>query len=92
MKSPDRLLVLGDCQSPLGGWVRGGYIMRYIAVRNRLVTGGSCCGSWPGINTSYAAQGTGHPPSSNLLFYDGHVEGLPWPKIRQGGNELVYSK
>ena len=91
MKFPDQVLLMGDCRSVLGGWTRGGYLMRYIAVQNNLGAQGGCCGSCSGVNPRYASQGTGHPPSSNLLFYDGHVDGMPWPKIRSGARDIRYT-
>ena len=91
MKHPDQTLLLGDCRSILGGWSRGGFLMRYVAVQNDLGVQGGCCAAGTNVQPSYASQGTGHPPSSNILFIEGHVESKPWPRIRNGRRDINYT-
>jgi len=79
VKSPTDTLVLGDARHVLGGWVRNGYLVRYIAVNNTSCLT-ACCGTFVPAG---ATASTVHSPGANIAFFDGHGEFLPYTQLKR---------
>ncbi len=78
---PSETVVLGDCQSSLGGWPVNGWLNRYI-----YVIGGTpgCGGCGAGIDPNVLTDDSlPHSGGSNLAFADGHAKWVRWENMRE---------